>query len=193
MIPRSLALVFILLLFEEVKAETAPDEFIQRGLQKYNKSDFQGAIAEYDNAIKADSKNAKAYYNRAIANYAGFNVDAAIVDATRAAEINPSIDANPRTLFEWLVRGLRKWKNKDLDGALVDINQALQLDPKSARAFTNRGAVKSDKNDSDGALADFTQAIELDPKFATPYFNRGFEKARKNIDGALADCNEPSN
>ena len=171
-------------------AEAAASEHIQRGVEKFDRGDFLGAIDEYNSAIKADPENARAYYKRALANYAVYRVDAAIADADSAIQRDPHIDANPQSVLEWILRGLRKWRGKDSDGALADLERALQLDPKSARAYANRGAIKNDKHDLDGALADYNRAIELDPKLASVYVSRGSIKAYKDdLDGALADYN----
>ena len=42
----------------------AAEKYFKLGEQKYNKKDYQGAIADYDKAIELNPKYARAYYNR---------------------------------------------------------------------------------------------------------------------------------
>ena len=42
----------------------AAEKYFKLGKQKYNKKDYQGAIADYDKAIELNPKDARAYNNR---------------------------------------------------------------------------------------------------------------------------------
>ena len=41
----------------------AAEKYFKLGEQKYNKKDYQEAIADYDKAIELNPKDAEAYYN----------------------------------------------------------------------------------------------------------------------------------
>ena len=45
----------------------AAEKYFKLGEQKYNKKDYQGAIADYDKAIELNPKDVRAYYNRGVA------------------------------------------------------------------------------------------------------------------------------
>ena len=47
----------------------AAEKYFKLGEQKYNKKDYQEAIAGYDKAIELNPKDVRAYYNRGNAKY----------------------------------------------------------------------------------------------------------------------------
>jgi len=60
-----------------------------RGLDSYNKGDFDQAISHYTKAIEISPQFINAYYNRALAWAGKGNYDQAITDYTKAMELNP--------------------------------------------------------------------------------------------------------
>ena len=59
------------------------------GIEKYLSGDIEGAIEDYNRAIKIDSNYAPAYYNRGIAFLELGDPFNAVKDFTKAIEINP--------------------------------------------------------------------------------------------------------
>ena len=51
----------------------AAEKYFKLGKQKYNKKDYQGAIADFDKAIELNPKYARAYYNRGNAKMSSSN------------------------------------------------------------------------------------------------------------------------
>ena len=47
----------------------AAEKYFKLGLEKYDKKDYQGAIADYDKAIELNPKYFDAYYKRGNAKY----------------------------------------------------------------------------------------------------------------------------
>jgi formylglycine-generating enzyme required for sulfatase activity/Flp pilus assembly protein TadD len=153
-----------------------------RGLAKYHKGDYDGAIADFTRAIEIDPRDATAYANRGGAKWSKRDLDGAISDCTKAIEINP------RSAAAYTNRGGAKWSKNDFDGAIVDCTRAIEIDPSYAEAYYHRGLAKRRKDDVNGAIADYTKAIEIDPRFASAYSSRGFAKQEKgDLDGAIAD------
>lgn len=175
-----LALVSILSLVA-VGPQSA-DDYVQTGNKKYEKRDFDGAIADYTKAIELDPKNATAYSNRGIMKKAKGDLDGAIADCTKAIELDPKY-ANA-----YNDRGHAKKAKDDLDGALADFTKAIELNPKYAVAYCNRGLVKYHKGDLDGAITDITTAIRINPKDADAYRKRGYVRYdQRSWKNALAD------
>jgi tetratricopeptide (TPR) repeat protein len=154
----------------------------ERGVNEYNKGNYDQATTNFTQAIGLDPKHAKAYYMRGLAYYRQSIPAQAIMDFTRAIELDP------KYVEAYNDRGSTYNGQGKYDEALRDLNQAIQLDPKYAAAYVNRCATYRNKNLYDQALADCSQAIELNPKLAIAYNNRANAYAGKgNLDLALAD------
>jgi len=148
----------------------------EHGMAKYDKGDFDGAIADYTRAIELDPTFAGAYYNRGLAKKQKSDFDGAIADYNRVIEMNPN---NPQYARAYCDRGVAKRRKGDLDGAISDYNRTLELDPKYAIAFLNRGNAKDEKGDLDGAIADYNRGIDLNPKNSKAYASRADTYSKK--------------
>jgi tetratricopeptide (TPR) repeat protein len=151
----------------------ATDYFVA-GNDKYDKGNYQGALANYNQAIALDPKNSLAYINRGLLKNEKLNdVPGALAD------YNQAISLDPKNSDAYYNRGLLKYQNlNDSQGALVDYNQVIALDPKDSSAYNNRGSLKYEKlNDVQGALVDYNQVIALDPKNSLGYNNRAVLKS----------------
>ena len=123
--------------------------------------------------------------NTELSNSAPNRWDEAIVEFTRAIELNPK-DAEA-----YNNRGLIYQDKGDYDRALADFSRAIEIDPKGGEVYVNRGFVYHIKGDYDKALADYTRAIELNPKDAKAYSYRGDTCIKKGrYDDAIADCSK---
>ena len=107
--------------------------YLNSGSDKYAKGDLDGAISDYDHAIKLNPKLAKAYYSRGLARYDKGSLQEAIADYDQAIKLNPSYEN------AYVNRALAKDDNNDHDGAIADENEALKLDPRDPYAYNNRG------------------------------------------------------
>jgi tetratricopeptide (TPR) repeat protein len=166
---------------------TADDYYVSAN-QKYDRSDYAGALNDYSQAISLNANFANAYLNRGLLKQEKLN------DPQGAfTDYNLAIAVDPKLALAYNNRGwLRQDRLNDPQGALADYNLAIALDPKLALAYSNRGWVKHGMlHDPQGALADYEQAIALNPKLALAYNNRGWLKHGNlhDIPGALADYN----
>lgn len=148
--------------------------------------DFDGAITDYDKAIKIDPRYAPAYANRGAAKGHKGGSSGEIADYSRAIEINP------RHALAYHNRGNAHLKKHDLEGAISDFNKAIEIDPDQAESCYERARARRAKGDLDGAIADGTQYISLNsrnPKYlADGYHNRGLARAAKgDLEGAILD------
>ena len=130
----------------------------QQGLAKENLGDWEGAMGDYNQAIRLDPNYSAAYDNRG-------NVKRQKGDLNGAmADINQAIRLNPRNAIAYFNRARVKEKKGDLNGAIADFNQAISLKPNYSAAYRDRGEVKRKKGDINGANADFSEAIKLGTK-----------------------------
>jgi tetratricopeptide (TPR) repeat protein len=172
----SFILLFVLLAGSvQAQVSSAASNHNLRGLELYDKGDFEESIAEYDKAILIDARFAEAYYNRANARRHKGDLDGAIVDHSKALEIDP------RYVTAYINRGNILNEKGNHDGAISDYSKAIEIDPRSVLAYSNRCNSKNDKGDYDGAIADCSQAIKIDPDFAPAYYNRGNSLSFKKI------------
>jgi tetratricopeptide (TPR) repeat protein len=120
--------------------------------------------------------------NRGIEKAKHGDLDGAIADFDRAAELNPKDDA------PYYNRAQAKKLKNDTAGAVADYTRAIELGSTNPAAYNNRGNARAENNDQDGAIADYTHAIKLKPDYARAYYNRAFAKrARGDTAGAEAD------
>jgi tetratricopeptide (TPR) repeat protein len=113
------------------------EEYNHRGVAKFELGDNQGAILDYNRAIKIDPQDALAYYNRGVAKFELGDNQGAILDFDRAIAINPQ-DAEA-----YSNRGAVKLAFGDKQGAIVDLT-------KGAKLFRQQGK-----------MADYEKIVEL--------------------------------
>ncbi|WP_310414974.1 tetratricopeptide repeat protein [Chamaesiphon sp. OTE_8_metabat_110] len=133
--------------------------------QKYQRGDYQGAVADYNRVIKNNPKSANAYYNRGLIKATNLqDYPGALADYSRAIQLKPSYDA------AYTNRGNLKTTNlQDYQGALADYNRAIQLKPRNANAYYNRGVLKyTYLKDLAGGIADMQQAVKFAQRQGNP-------------------------
>ena len=135
--------------------------YLVSALQKYNKQDYRGALADYDRAISIDPNYAKAY------SYRGFVKAGQLQDYRGGlADLNRAIQLDPKLADAYMNRGqLKEQALHDVRGGLADYNLAIKLNPKFAIAYANRGILKHDilrdKSNKSSGIADLQQAVGL--------------------------------
>jgi tetratricopeptide (TPR) repeat protein len=171
-----------------------------RGLVKYNKKDYTGAIADYSQAIAVDSKYVRAYGNRLRANIKiGAAEELIVGDYLKAKELDPNFSAIYQSIGVWCLQ-TRKYNCRK------DFENLIRLEPNNEfgyfgrgterlagleRNATNPGRENLNKiiiDDVTSALDDFDKAIQMNPKTSDSYNNRGRLKyILGDYDQAIAD------
>jgi len=162
--------------------------YYQRGSALYRKGDFNGAIANFSEALRHDPKYVNAYSYRGEARRSNGDLDGAIADLDQAIRLDPT-SAN---VYNTRASALRD--KGDLDGAIAGYDQALRVNRRFAPSYTGRCRARYLKDDIDGAIIDCDQAIKIDPGLTAAYTDRGlayekkndFVRARADYDAALA-------
>ncbi|MFM6218818.1 MAG: tetratricopeptide repeat protein, partial [Dolichospermum sp.] len=129
-----------------------------RGNVRSELGDKQGAIDDFNQAIKINPNEALAYNNR------GFVRDDLGDKQGAIDDYNQAIKINPNEALAYNNRGNVRDDLGDKQGAIDDYNQAIKINPNYALAYNNRGIVRYDLGDKQGAIDDYNQAIKINPK-----------------------------
>lgn len=161
------------------------NDLVNRGIQKAQKGDLDGAIADFNQAAELNPKDDAPYYNRAQAKRLKNDTAGAIADYTKAIELGST---NPAAYNN---RANARAETNDRDGAIADYTRAIELKPDYARAYYNRAILKKEKGDKAGAEADFKRAQKLDPKLIQGASNHDGEEEESGTDpGSAASGNK---
>ncbi len=143
-----------------------PKEIVEKKPEEKRPLNFVHEIKKLDDFIKRGTKNADVYYNRALLYASKGDVTQAIIDYTKAIEIDKSHgDA-------YYNRGLAYVKKKRFQEAAKDFDAAIGLAPDSADAYCSRGNVNYKLVKLDSALEDYTTALKITPEDPDLYYNR---------------------
>lgn len=169
-----------------------PDLYWKKGLEYYNKNDFNNAITQFKTVQSLAPDFVEVYAFLGYSQFALRDYNSALGNFNRAVETNPNKDI-------YRLRGWTKYYLFDFYGALSDFTQQITLDPTNPLGYYNRGLAKTELKDGYGAVTDYKKAIDLDPSFSMAYNNLGWVKfEQKNYPEALKYVNlaiekDPSN
>jgi tetratricopeptide (TPR) repeat protein len=110
--------------------------FYNRGIAYAKKSQYDRAIADFNQAIRLDPDSIFALNNRGAAYARKGQLDDAIADFNEAIRIDASY------AITYNNRGIAYAKKGQYDRAIEDFDQAIRFDPKDASAFKNRDLTK---------------------------------------------------
>lgn len=157
-----------------------------RGTAKAALGDYDGAIADFDAAIRRNPETAINYLDRGLAKEALGEKDAAKADFEAAARRNGNLAEN------YYKEGRGKNRGRAYAAAMASFDKALRLNPEYTSVYSNRAISQNRlgrrelrrenrekaKYYLQGAIADCTEAIRLNPKYTGAYNNRGLAKYR---------------
>ena len=162
-----------------------PAFYLARGERSLREGDFDGAIADFDEAIRLRSGSALAHRHRGNAWSGKGDLARALADY----EVAISLDPNNPALYR--DRGGLWRRQGEPDRALVDLDQAVRLGFSDASAYNERGLVWYEKQRYERAIADFNQALRIEPNFASALVNRGNAfRSKGDLERAIADFDQ---
>src|SRR5215467_2572573 len=112
-----------------MSAQTLSSTLDIRGVLYENKGDHDHAIADFDQAVKLDPRNALAYIHRGEIHRRRGDSDRAIADAGQAIKLSP------KSAAAYAIRGNAYAERGEYDRAIDDLGDAIRLDPKNTDAL----------------------------------------------------------
>jgi tetratricopeptide (TPR) repeat protein len=162
--------------------------FRRRGAAFAARSDFRGAMADLDQAIKLDPADPQNYYQRALALWWDHRVGPAIADLDQALSLEPDY------VSALMGRGTLRLTNKDPAGARADFDRLSALAPNDASVELGIAQSYANSDYFDDAISRYDHWMATypeDDRLPTALSGRCRTRALMNqgIDLALADCN----
>lgn len=139
-------------------------DYNNRGLMYFYNNQFSEAIADYNRAIKLNSRLDSAYNNRANAYAAQSNFASALSDYEIA------LDLNPGNLRAWINQGIAFRELGLYDLAIENFDLTLLLGQKfKGRIYAERGYTYHLRGDWNCAIADYHRALDQFSAKTTPH------------------------
>ncbi|HEY9614239.1 tetratricopeptide repeat protein, partial [Allocoleopsis sp.] len=113
--------------------QTSAVDLYNRGVDKLNAGNYQGAIADFNQALQIDPNDADTYYNRGYAQHTLGRYDQALADYTQAIQLNPKFAQ------AYSNRGYTYFVLKNYQQAITDATKAIELNRDSDNAYVSRG------------------------------------------------------
>ena len=155
---------------------------VNRYLKEQN---YKELIKSCDEMKKLDPNVKEVYNNRGISYKNLGEYNRAIIDYTKAIEIdNKYTEAYNNRGISY--RNLGKYKK-----SIVDYNKAIELNSNMPDIYSNRGLAYNDLGEYSKAIDDYNKAIDLDAMYTIAYLNRGVTYSNlKDCDKAIIDYNK---
>jgi tetratricopeptide (TPR) repeat protein len=133
--------------------QVSADDFFEQGQTKLERNDYEGAIADFTQAITLDPTFAAAYMLRGGAYMA--------TGSDPFPDLDRAIDLDPILPEAYATRAAAYLQEADYQAALNDSYKAIELDAKLAAAYISRGSAYHGLGNQPAAIADFQQGAEL--------------------------------
>ncbi|AFZ43363.1 Tetratricopeptide TPR_1 repeat-containing protein [Halothece sp. PCC 7418] len=131
------------------------DTLLTQGNQKIAAEDYQGAIADFSEALTIDQTNAEALSNRGLARSRLKNYEGALADYNQALSLN---NQAPKVYYN---RGLVQIQREQYEKAIADFTKAIEQKPDFASAIGNRGFAYAELENYPAAIDDLEKAAQL--------------------------------
>jgi tetratricopeptide (TPR) repeat protein len=141
---------------EAISLNPSYEAYFNRGIIRREIGDLEGAIEDYDIAIRIKPTQSEIYNNRGNVRRDRGDLQGAMSDYNEAIRLNPS------AALVLMNRGFLHKIHGSLDSALEDFTSAINLKPTDldiAEAFYNRGGILQLKGKLEEAVADYQLAI----------------------------------
>lgn len=128
---------------------------LQQGKEKARQQNYQGAIADFSQAIQLNPHLGEAYYRRGLAYTNLNNLHQAVFDYTEA------IQRGYKLLEVYYARALVRFQLQNFPGAKEDLVLAIALKSNYAPAYHLKGKIEQQMANREEAIISFKQAANL--------------------------------
>jgi clan AA aspartic protease (TIGR02281 family) len=132
--------------------------YSRRGVARYAQGYLESAIVDFDQAIRLDPKDARAFTNMGRAHQLKGDLTSAIFDWDRAIKLDSE---NVEAI---VLRGIAFQAKGYTSAAVRDFDWAISLEPENPIARYSRGSIWESTGDIDRARADYTATVKTNPK-----------------------------
>lgn len=138
-------------------------EYIDKGIEEIHQGKFEDAIENITKSIELKNDWEISYFYRAVANQALEKLDDAMLDYTKALQINDKMtDAYYNKAKITLSR--KDIANPDIKKAISDLEKALELDDKFVDALFAMAAAYKKLGDYHKSLEYLEKLLEIEPQ-----------------------------
>jgi superkiller protein 3 len=164
-------------IFMEIQRQASefPETHTKLSYLLYRTGDGDGALREARIALAANSSNAEAHKNAALALQILNKFTASEVEYNEALRIKPDYESVRYDL------GILLETQGKFDQAIVEYKKAIALDPTDSHAYYNLGVAYDDKGDLDSAIREYREAKRVDPTDIAPRHNLGNDFMKNNM------------
>ena len=171
----------VLSVFSGGSARQAKQHFIA-GIKLLEEERYEGAMVEFDEAIRLDPDDAAVYGSRGDAYSRMGEYGRAVPDYGEAIRLQPE------DFVAYGNRGIASNELREYDRAIQDLSEAIRLKPDIWVWYGWRGRSYTSKGEYERALQDVAEVIRLDPDEHSAYFERArLHSLRHEIEECLAD------
>jgi tetratricopeptide (TPR) repeat protein len=150
-----LSVIFVVGIFACQRNDS--QSFVKKGITKAERSNYDGALEAFNQAIELDPENKEAYFARAF--YAKEHLEdyeGAIEDYTKVIDL----ENNDNDAKAYSQRGHAKTKLKNYKEAVTDFEKAISLDPSDPYTYRNRALLFIEVNNPPMVCFDLKKALE---------------------------------
>lgn len=138
-------------------------EFLDEGIINIKNGNYQSAITKINSAIEIKRDWEIPYFYRAVAHQALQNYNDALLDYTKALQINPKMtDAYYNRAYINFTR--KDIENPDLSKITQDLEKALELDPKFIDALYVMAAAQKKLENYHQSLEYLERLLQIEPE-----------------------------
>jgi Flp pilus assembly protein TadD len=187
---------------------------VNRGAVRRKLGDINGAISDYDQAIKLAPSDSDAYRNRGIAKEISGDIEGAQTDWRQAARLGdqeakqwialakPQVDdlgilaltrmhSPDRAMPQSTDPAKTVYLPSGLNNKLQKLTLALMSKPSDPALLFKRGTELLKQGQADLAIVDFTKVLRTSPQSVKVIFNRAVARRQTgDLSGALEDYNQ---